>query len=373
VMQKNCTEFLAYENVAGKGGGAARPERGRPSGYASQSLDQALPLVKRALKVLTDREVSPQLGLLKSTLLQLDSSFSERDYGASTFRDFAEKLEKRGLVTLKHSGRTTLVELADGVSFESTSDAVPPPPPRPEGGAPFTVADAEQSVDTPQEPVTELTLADGVALVREVLAEATVPPRWPMYLRQMKQFLRNARPDFDERRYGSLQDLLRACQKAGLVRLERDRQGGLRAFAGAVKPYVPQGWVAPETETAADVQEGTSAAVDAVVVTEGDVAVAHPMHSGNGHSGSQRNEPTFDIAADAADESSPGNAAEGRTDEEAEADDQLAMFGVVRPTDPEPAKATRRAPARRSRKTTTAPAAERAKRTRKAPARRAKS
>ena len=54
-----------------------------------------------------------------------------------------------------------------------------------------------------------------------------------MYLRQMKQFIRAARPDFDERRYGSLPDLLRACQKDGLLRLERDRQGGLRVFAGA--------------------------------------------------------------------------------------------------------------------------------------------
>ena len=36
-------------------------------------MTRALPLVKRALKVLVDREVTPQLGLLKSTLLQLDS------------------------------------------------------------------------------------------------------------------------------------------------------------------------------------------------------------------------------------------------------------------------------------------------------------
>ena len=34
---------------------------------------------KRALKVLSEREVTPQLGLLKSTLLQLDSTFSERE------------------------------------------------------------------------------------------------------------------------------------------------------------------------------------------------------------------------------------------------------------------------------------------------------
>ena len=63
-----------------------------------------MPLVKRALKVLTDREVSPQLGLLKSTLLQLDSSFSERDYGVSTFREFADKLAKQGLVVAEAPG-----------------------------------------------------------------------------------------------------------------------------------------------------------------------------------------------------------------------------------------------------------------------------
>ncbi len=69
--------------------------------------------MKRALKVLSDREVTPQLGLLKSTLLQLDSTFSERDYGASTFRDFIEKVAERGLVSLKQSGRSVLVELSD--------------------------------------------------------------------------------------------------------------------------------------------------------------------------------------------------------------------------------------------------------------------
>jgi hypothetical protein len=187
VMQKNCTEFIAYENIAGRS--STRSDRGRPSG--ATSLDQALPLVKRALKVLSDREVSPQLGLLKSTLLQLDSSFSERDFGASTFRDFAEKLEQRGLVTLKHSGRTTLVELTDAGSREDERPELPPAPAAPAA--------------TP-----EFSLADGVALVRAVLAEAATPPRWPMYLRQMKQFIRTARPDFDERRYGSLPDLLRA-------------------------------------------------------------------------------------------------------------------------------------------------------------------
>jgi uncharacterized LabA/DUF88 family protein len=355
VMQKNCTEFIAYENVSGKAG-AVRVDRGRAAGPSSQSLDQVLPLVKRALKVLTDREVSPQLGLLKSTLLQLDSSFSERDYGASTFRDFAEKLEKRGLVTLKHSGRTTLVELMEGASLEP-----PVEPsvvlPRTDSVAPAASGNGDQPPDA---PVTELTLADGVALVRQVLAESTVPPRWPMYLRQMKQFLRNARPDFDERRYGSLQDLLRACQKAGLVRLERDRQGGLRAFAGAVKAYVPHGWVAPENETAADVQEATTAAVDGMVVTEGDVTATHAVQPSASAFDDHDTPEDDDAQEERAMATQAGAARAGG--EDAEGDDQLAMFGVVRPEDPEPVKA------RRTRKTATRE--ERPKRTRKAPTRR---
>ncbi|MBM3807901.1 MAG: NYN domain-containing protein [Acidimicrobiia bacterium] len=127
VMQKNCTEFIAYENIipdpstrSGSSRAQSRDDRGRPPKQASrpagppagrQSIEQAEPLVMRALKVLADREVTPQLGLLKSTLLQLDSSFSERDYGAGTFREFADKLAKQGLVSLKHQGRSTLVEL----------------------------------------------------------------------------------------------------------------------------------------------------------------------------------------------------------------------------------------------------------------------
>jgi len=57
-----------------------------------------IPLVQRALAVLTEREVSPQLGLLKSTLLQLDSTFSERSFGAGSFRDFVEKLAAAGVL-----------------------------------------------------------------------------------------------------------------------------------------------------------------------------------------------------------------------------------------------------------------------------------
>jgi hypothetical protein len=55
-----------------------------------------------------------------------------------------------------------------------------------------------------------------------------------MYLRQVKQYLRNTDSSFDERKFGfgSLNDLLRACQREGLFRMERDRQGVIRFFQG---------------------------------------------------------------------------------------------------------------------------------------------
>src|SRR6202043_2071766 len=81
-------------------------------------ISQAFPIVRRALKILSDREVSPQTGLLKSTLLQLDSTFSERNYGASSFLDFVEKLAKSGLVFMKQSGRSVMVELNEAFAGE---------------------------------------------------------------------------------------------------------------------------------------------------------------------------------------------------------------------------------------------------------------
>src|ERR1700704_4032091 len=113
-MQKNCHEFIAYENLVGRSGGGRSSERGsKPAAASASDILKALPLVKRALKVLSEREVAPQLGLLKSTLLQLDSTFSEREYGAGNFRDFMEKVAQTGAVTLKNAGRSMMVESSD--------------------------------------------------------------------------------------------------------------------------------------------------------------------------------------------------------------------------------------------------------------------
>jgi uncharacterized LabA/DUF88 family protein len=234
VLQRNCHEFIAYENLTGVNGRRAQDRGGRPAGReATQApLEQIFPLVRRALKVLADREVSPQLGLLKSTLLQLDSTFSERSYGAGTFRDFAERLEKAGLVTLKIAGRNILVELREDARRANAEGA--------EGAEVAESADNAEGAGAAEATATFAIAADparqaeGIEVVRRLLSESQTL-RFPMYVRNVKQALRQVNGSFDERAYGfaGLMDLLRACQRDGVLRLERDRRGALRVFPGA--------------------------------------------------------------------------------------------------------------------------------------------
>src|SRR5580700_2122823 len=130
ILQQNCHEFISYESLLSDGGGermerAPRPQqqpyqqrpqgggggRGRP---APLDLAQAMPLVERALQVLERRAVQPQLGLLKSTMLQLDPAFSERAYGAGSFSDFVEKLKKADFVNVSGSGGRYIIERRGG-------------------------------------------------------------------------------------------------------------------------------------------------------------------------------------------------------------------------------------------------------------------
>jgi uncharacterized protein (TIGR00288 family) len=247
VMQRNCHEFIAYENLVGSstsGSGGGRSSRGAGRGgarpTASSDIGKALPIVRRALKVLSDREVTPQLGLLKSTLLQLDSTFSEREYGAGSFRDFMEKVAQTGAVTLKHAGRSMLVEAReDGAGPAAEPDefpaARPEPTEEPVEAAPAAAPAQTRDDDEEAMPVSPMTMQDGIRAVQQAIAHAATPPRWPMYVRQAKQFLRAAIEGFDERKYGfaSVVDLLRAAGKEGVLRVERDRQGAVRVFPGA--------------------------------------------------------------------------------------------------------------------------------------------
>jgi uncharacterized LabA/DUF88 family protein len=307
ILQRNCHEFIAYENLAGVRKAAVTA--GRPAATtANAPIAQAVPIVRRALKILADREVTPQTGLLKSTLLQLDSTFSERNYGASSFLDFVEKLAQAGLVSLKHAGRSVIVELngvatedaeasgqkthtttegsTDSADAHSASTGVAPlhsPASggerrgesengafRPAGDQPSRSNGSTAPVDVAP-PVTESAEA-GVKRAGQILAAAT-GARWPMYLRNVKQILRQHRgesgePSFDERRYGfsGLLDLLKACQREGLVRIERDRRGGLRVFQGSGLSQpgqgLPRGTGFPPSPGQHDIEPGNAAPIE---------------------------------------------------------------------------------------------------------------
>ncbi|MBI2149312.1 MAG: NYN domain-containing protein [Acidobacteria bacterium] len=237
ILQKNCHEFISYENLIAPQGGPRRQAEKTRTGAAvtDANLAKAFPLVRRALKVVADREVSPQLGLLKSTLLQLDSTFSERDYGASTFRDFIEKMASAGYVKLKQVDRSLLVELKDQMQAEQAEPEketafapAPAPAPAPEALAPTNGQSTMPSGPTPAQA------DEAIRAMQEAFQNSKVTPHWPMYLRNVKQFIKSSAPAFDEHRYGfrSFLEAMRSAQRAGLFRMERNRQGILRVFPG---------------------------------------------------------------------------------------------------------------------------------------------
>jgi hypothetical protein len=75
---------------------------------------------------------------------------------------------------------------------------------------------------------------EGVRTMQEAFQHSRITPHWPMYLRNVKQFIKNAVPNFDEHKYGfhSFLEAVRSGQRAGLFRLERNRQGILRVYPG---------------------------------------------------------------------------------------------------------------------------------------------
>lgn len=252
VMQKNCTEFMAYEDIVGMTG-RSRHAGGRPRTLTD--IAAAMPLIRRAIKLLADKEMAPQLGLLKSTLLQLDSSFSEKAYGAGSFRDFVEKLAKAGLVSLRGADRSFYVELREsgepaaapaepraqreprrgregsggGDRREAPAGILPEAAGEPAEPAPATVPEAPAEEGAPR-----IGPIEGFQVIVQAFSRSEPTPRFPMYVRHVKQFLKSFDESFDERRYGfaGMLDALRFGQREGLFRLERDRQGGVRVHPG---------------------------------------------------------------------------------------------------------------------------------------------
>src|SRR5215510_3889020 len=146
-----------------------------------------------------------------------------------------EKIAQTGAVTLKHAGRSMMVESReDGpADIEVVADNSDRPSAPSESKAPTGLGPNGDDHDESM-PASSLSMQDGVRALQQAISQAPTPPRWPMYVRQAKQFLRTVIDGFDERKYGfmSVVDLLRAAGKEGVLRIERDRQGAIRVFPG---------------------------------------------------------------------------------------------------------------------------------------------
>ena len=288
ILQRNCHEFIAYENLLSSGESARTPRpprRGaaaaRPSAEARE-LAKAWPNVQRALKILADREVAPQLGLLKSTILQLDPTFTERDYGVGSFLEFVQKMEHEGLVRLTRAGRGYLVEAVESESAESAGEPAAEATTGTEAReAPSEAAEAaptdepppevpEAAASAPSVPSAETAGSREAALAvlkQAVAAAGEKAPNRPLYMRHVRQALRAVDKNFDERQYGfrGFLDLLHEGQREGWLRLQRDRKGVWRVFpivvsaeSGAPMAAAPaaEPEEAIETEAAAELEPG---------------------------------------------------------------------------------------------------------------------
>jgi len=281
ILQRNCHEFIAYENLLASSGESSRGARSAKSparvAAASRALEAALPNIRRALKVLEEREVAPQLGLLKSTLLQLDPTFSERDYGVSSFLEFIQKLQKANLVQLRKTERGYLVETVEAESAKEPAGEPPVEPVAAGEPAPVEPRPAEAAPPAPVEPGTAegappapKTREDSLALLKQVMeGQAGKAPERPLYMRQVRQLLRGLDSQFDERRSGfhGLLDLLHQAQREGSLRLHRDRKGIWRIFPPAPAAAPPAATSEPAAE-AVTAPEPTPTPQEAVVAPE---------------------------------------------------------------------------------------------------------
>ena len=183
-----------------------------------------MPLVERALQVLERREVQPQLGLLKSTMLQLDATFSEKAYGCGSFSDFVEKLKNAGYVNLSGSEGRYFIER------KTTAEAARRRRPRPEEALP---AAARRARDAPA--------GDGERLPGR--------PTGGVGPGGASRSSATAAYGFQE-----FAELLNFAQDKLLVRVEPDEEKGLLVYLGA--EFYPPAPPEPEPEAeAAEVEE----------------------------------------------------------------------------------------------------------------------
>ena len=221
ILQKNCHEFVSYESLLMEPQKQNRPERtpqpqtqgqvqapnqGTPHQGRGQrrppplELTLSMPLVERALQVLERREVRPQLGLLKSTMLQLDSTFNEKAYGAGSFSDFVEKLNKANLVHISGGEGRYLIRRKGALA-------------------------TEQVTAKPEE---------GLPVLRDVLETHRMEVDNGAAAEDLAAWVKTEHPEFDWKKYGfqEFSELLNYAQDKMVVRVEPHEEKGLLVYLG---------------------------------------------------------------------------------------------------------------------------------------------
>jgi uncharacterized protein (TIGR00288 family) len=258
ILQKNCREFISYESLLAPPTSPAPAARGRSAQRAPKAgptlpISHVAPLLYRTLEVLARREVTPQLGLLKSTMLQLDSSFTERDYGASSFRQFVEMLKKEKLLNLKRVDSQLIVE-----------------PPQ-----------AEEVPAAAQQPI--LQQEDALPVLFRALKVIDENDLWgQLSFSAVRDYVQRLEPDFDEKRYGFAQfaELLNYAQDFGLVRLEPDADSVWRVFPGV--QFTPSRPVLPAAARSSAAESSSLASADAAASVEPSLPVPEDSPEGPG-------------------------------------------------------------------------------------------
>jgi len=213
ILQRNCHEFISYESLLDQGSSRSRRSGSstqRPRRRRSLPLSKAIPLIDRALNALEIRGVQPQLGLLKSTMLQLDSAFTENDYGTSSFSSFIEKLVAKDIL-----GLTTV----DGhlvIDRKSQTE--------------------ELEEETAMGPEDALPVLQKVLKANINLLEMGIPER------EIHALVKAADTNFNETEYGfsEFAELLNLAQDKGLVRAEAGMDHHLRFYQGDELLSVPE-------------------------------------------------------------------------------------------------------------------------------------
>ncbi|MBI1358207.1 MAG: NYN domain-containing protein [Acidobacteria bacterium] len=210
ILQRNCHEFISYESLLdllprSRRGSGQRGARPQVTPRAALPLTQALSLLDRALSALEIRGVQAQLGLIKSTMLQLDPAFAERDYGVTSFSGLMEKLEEQQHIVVKTVDSHLVVERV--ISGET-----------------------EQKAEAPRGPERE----DALPILQEVLSDNVHLLEMGIPEKEVEALMRAAEPDFAEaefgfHEFGELVNL--ACDK-GLLKVEADGKDILRYYPG---------------------------------------------------------------------------------------------------------------------------------------------